>query len=177
MAPYASQPWGRLSPRAHLLSGLPIIVAGVASAFFVVCANAWMNTPTGVTIKHGKLCHVDAWWPRNPRGRAGGSEIVRRGRLGLGTHADGHAQSDATGGAWVPLHCTGCVHCDPPGAQAADYPRGEAASRREPCRRDLDAFPSIWTLDPPRDTDWQLPSTSFIGTDPGGQPDIAALSS
>jgi cytochrome d ubiquinol oxidase subunit I len=29
-----------------VLSGIPII-AGVASAFFVVCANPWMNTPTG----------------------------------------------------------------------------------------------------------------------------------
>lgn len=53
--------WDRLPPRTHLLSGLPIIVAGVASAFFVVCANAWMNTPTGYTIQGGKLSHVDAW--------------------------------------------------------------------------------------------------------------------
>jgi cytochrome d ubiquinol oxidase subunit I len=53
--------WDRLSPRAHLLSGIPIIVAGVASAFFVVCANAWMNTPTGFTVKNGKLYHVNAW--------------------------------------------------------------------------------------------------------------------
>jgi cytochrome d ubiquinol oxidase subunit I len=53
--------WDRLPPRAHLLSGVPIIVAGVASAFFVVCANAWMNTPTGYTIKNGELYHVDAW--------------------------------------------------------------------------------------------------------------------
>jgi len=33
----------------------------VASAFFVVCANAWMNTPRGFTVSHGRLTHVDPW--------------------------------------------------------------------------------------------------------------------
>jgi cytochrome d ubiquinol oxidase subunit I len=53
--------WDRLPPRVHLLSGVPIVVAGVASAFFVVCANAWMNTPRGFTVSHGRLTHVDPW--------------------------------------------------------------------------------------------------------------------
>ena len=39
--------WDRLPPRQHLLSGIPIVLAGVASAFFVVTANAWMNQPCG----------------------------------------------------------------------------------------------------------------------------------
>jgi cytochrome bd ubiquinol oxidase subunit I len=51
--------WDRLSPRAHLLSGLPIFAAGLTSAFFVVTANAWMNTPTGYTLAHGRLTSVD----------------------------------------------------------------------------------------------------------------------
>jgi cytochrome bd ubiquinol oxidase subunit I len=53
--------WDRLPPRAHLLSGIPIFAAGLASAFFVVCANAWMNTPTGYTISGGKIASVDPW--------------------------------------------------------------------------------------------------------------------
>ena len=53
--------WDRLPPRTHLLSGLPIIVAGVASAFFVVSANAWMNTPTGFTVTNGHITNVDPW--------------------------------------------------------------------------------------------------------------------
>jgi cytochrome d ubiquinol oxidase subunit I len=53
--------WDRLSPRAHLLSGVPIVVAGVASAFFVVCANAWMNSPTGFTLRNGRVVGVDPW--------------------------------------------------------------------------------------------------------------------
>jgi cytochrome d ubiquinol oxidase subunit I len=51
--------WDRLSPRVHLLSGVPIVIAGATSAFFVVCANAWMNTPRGFTISQGRITHVD----------------------------------------------------------------------------------------------------------------------
>jgi cytochrome bd ubiquinol oxidase subunit I len=47
--------WDRLSPRAHLASGIPVAVAGVASAFFVVTANAWMNDPQGFILVHGTL--------------------------------------------------------------------------------------------------------------------------
>src|SRR3954447_15945477 len=47
--------WDRLSHRAHLLSGLPMIVAGVAGAFFVVAANSWMNTPRGFRIVDGRI--------------------------------------------------------------------------------------------------------------------------
>ena len=47
--------WDRLSPRVHLVCGIPIIVAGCASAFFVVTANSWMNQPAGFTLVNGKL--------------------------------------------------------------------------------------------------------------------------
>jgi cytochrome d ubiquinol oxidase subunit I len=40
--------WNRLSPRAHLLCGVPVALAGVASALFVTTANAWMNGPVGL---------------------------------------------------------------------------------------------------------------------------------
>lgn len=53
--------WDRLSPRAHLMVGVPILVAGVLSAFFVVCANAWMNSPQGFTERHGRLVSVRPW--------------------------------------------------------------------------------------------------------------------
>ncbi|MGN6170189.1 MAG: cytochrome ubiquinol oxidase subunit I [Solirubrobacteraceae bacterium] len=51
--------WNRLSPRAHWLSGIPIAVSAVASAFFIVTANAWMNVPRGFQIVHGRVTHVD----------------------------------------------------------------------------------------------------------------------
>ena len=51
--------WNRLSPRAHWLSGIPIAISAVASAFFIVTANAWMNVPRGFQIVHGRVTHVD----------------------------------------------------------------------------------------------------------------------
>jgi cytochrome bd ubiquinol oxidase subunit I len=51
--------WDRLSPRAHLLTGIPIVVGGVASAFFVVTVNSWMNQPRGFRIDaHGDVTDV-----------------------------------------------------------------------------------------------------------------------
>ncbi|MDQ3827442.1 MAG: cytochrome ubiquinol oxidase subunit I, partial [Actinomycetota bacterium] len=53
--------WDRLPPRQHLLSGIPVVVAGVASAFFVVTANAWMNQPRGFDLTNGTVTGVDPW--------------------------------------------------------------------------------------------------------------------
>jgi cytochrome d ubiquinol oxidase subunit I len=53
--------WDRLPPRIHLLSGVPILIAGVASAFFVVSANAWMNQPVGFDLENGRVTGVDPW--------------------------------------------------------------------------------------------------------------------
>jgi len=51
--------WDRVSPRAHLLSGVLVAVSGAASGVFVVIANAWMNTPTGFTLVDGRLTDID----------------------------------------------------------------------------------------------------------------------
>jgi len=53
--------WDRLQPRAHLLTGVPILLAGTASAFFVVTANAWMQQPRGFDLVDGKVTNVDPW--------------------------------------------------------------------------------------------------------------------
>ncbi|MGQ0778952.1 MAG: cytochrome ubiquinol oxidase subunit I [Pseudonocardiales bacterium] len=53
--------WNRLPPKIHMLSGLPMIVSGVAGAFFVVAANGWMNTPTGFEIRDGEIVNTDPW--------------------------------------------------------------------------------------------------------------------
>ena len=42
--------WNRLSPRAHLLSGLPVAIAGFGGTFSVIAANAWMNQPGGYVL-------------------------------------------------------------------------------------------------------------------------------
>jgi len=42
--------WRHLSPRAHLLSGLPVAISGIGGTFSVVAANAWMNQPAGFVL-------------------------------------------------------------------------------------------------------------------------------
>jgi cytochrome d ubiquinol oxidase subunit I len=54
--------WDRVSPRAHLLAGVGVLISGTASAAFVLCANAWMNTPAGFTLAaDGTLLDVDPY--------------------------------------------------------------------------------------------------------------------
>ena len=54
--------WDRVSPRAHLLAGVGVLISGIASAAFVLCANAWMNTPAGFTLAaDGTLLDVDPY--------------------------------------------------------------------------------------------------------------------
>jgi cytochrome d ubiquinol oxidase subunit I len=53
--------WDRMSPRAHMLSALPMVIAGIAGAFFVVAANAWMNTPRGFRLANGEVVEADPW--------------------------------------------------------------------------------------------------------------------
>jgi cytochrome bd ubiquinol oxidase subunit I len=54
--------WDRLSPRAHMLSALPMAVSGMAGAFFVVAANAWMNNPTGFRLDDdGQVVDAEPW--------------------------------------------------------------------------------------------------------------------
>lgn len=54
--------WDRLSPRAHMLSAIPMIISGMAGAFFVVAANAWMNNPTGFDLaEDGSVVNARPW--------------------------------------------------------------------------------------------------------------------
>jgi cytochrome bd ubiquinol oxidase subunit I len=51
--------WGRLSPRTHLLSGIPIVISGFSGSLMVIAVNAWMNHPGGFTLRNGKVADVD----------------------------------------------------------------------------------------------------------------------
>jgi len=54
--------WQRVPPRAHWLAGVGVLICGTASGVFVVCANGWMNTPTGFTLDAaGQIASVDPW--------------------------------------------------------------------------------------------------------------------
>lgn len=53
--------WDRLPAKVHMLTAIPVMIAGVASAFFVVTANAWMQQPTGFDLENGRVIAVDPW--------------------------------------------------------------------------------------------------------------------
>jgi cytochrome d ubiquinol oxidase subunit I len=52
--------WKRLRPKTHFLLGLVLPPVGILGAFSVLAANAWMNTPGGVTLgANGQLSSVN----------------------------------------------------------------------------------------------------------------------
>jgi len=53
--------WNRLSPRLHLLTGIPIVITGFTGSLMVISVNAWMNHPTGFKLLHGKVIDADPW--------------------------------------------------------------------------------------------------------------------
>ena len=50
--------WERLTALQHWLCTIPLSISGAASAWFVVTANAWMNSPTGFQLAGGKVTNV-----------------------------------------------------------------------------------------------------------------------
>jgi cytochrome d ubiquinol oxidase subunit I len=51
--------WDRLSARAHLASGIPIVLSGFTGSLMVVAVNAWMNHPSGFRLVGGHVVDVD----------------------------------------------------------------------------------------------------------------------
>ncbi len=53
--------WKRLPARVHFAVLIPITLAGISGAFFILSANAWMNNPTGFAIVDGVVAEADPW--------------------------------------------------------------------------------------------------------------------
>ena len=53
--------WDRLPPRAHLLTGVPVVLAGIAGSFNVIAVNGWMNAPEGFEIVDGRVVDPRPW--------------------------------------------------------------------------------------------------------------------
>jgi cytochrome d ubiquinol oxidase subunit I len=51
--------WGKLSRRAHLVSGIPVVITGFLGSLMVIAVNAWMNHPGGFRLVGGKVVDVD----------------------------------------------------------------------------------------------------------------------
>src|SRR5215217_5188003 len=53
--------WDRMSPRLHLLSGVPVVVAGLTGSLMVIAVNGWMNHPSGFRLEDGRAVDVEPW--------------------------------------------------------------------------------------------------------------------
>ena len=50
--------WDRLSPRAHMLSAVPIVFTGFTGSWMVIAVNAWMNHPSGFRLVRGEAVDI-----------------------------------------------------------------------------------------------------------------------
>ena len=53
--------WDRMSPKRHLLAGVPVIVSGFTGSWMVIAVNAWMNNPSGFDMVNGEVTNVEPW--------------------------------------------------------------------------------------------------------------------
>ena len=51
--------WDRLSPRAHMLAGIPVVIAGFSGSLMVITVNGWMNHPSGFRMENGRAVDVE----------------------------------------------------------------------------------------------------------------------
>ena len=52
--------WGRVGPRAHFFATLMVVVGTMISAFWILAANSWMQTPAGYHLEGGRFL-VERW--------------------------------------------------------------------------------------------------------------------
>jgi cytochrome bd ubiquinol oxidase subunit I len=50
--------WNRLLPWPHFWTGVPVVLSGLGGTASVVAANAWMNLPSGFTIRGDRVVDV-----------------------------------------------------------------------------------------------------------------------
>ena len=53
--------WDKLPGPMHVGAGVVVLLSGIASGVFVVCANGWMNTPRGFRRVDGAFVDIDPW--------------------------------------------------------------------------------------------------------------------
>jgi cytochrome bd ubiquinol oxidase subunit I len=51
--------WDRLSPRSHMLAGIPVVAAGFTGSLMVISVNGWMQHPTGFRLEDGRAVDVE----------------------------------------------------------------------------------------------------------------------
>ncbi len=54
--------WNRVGPRLHFVATLAVAVGTTLSAFWILSANSWMQTPQGYLINSDGVLEVESWW-------------------------------------------------------------------------------------------------------------------
>lgn len=53
--------WKRVSAKVHFFSALMVALGSTISAFWIIVANSWMQTPSGFVLRHGRAELIDFW--------------------------------------------------------------------------------------------------------------------
>ena len=53
--------WNKVGPRLHYLATLLVFMGVTLSAFWILSANSWMQTPAGAVLKDGQYIVTDRW--------------------------------------------------------------------------------------------------------------------
>ncbi len=53
--------WNKVGPRLHFVATLLVVLGTTNSAFWILAANSWMQTPAGTELRDG-LFYVKDWW-------------------------------------------------------------------------------------------------------------------
>jgi cytochrome bd ubiquinol oxidase subunit I len=53
--------WDRISPRMHLLAGVPVVISGITGSLFVIAVNGFMNHPSGFVLRNGRAVDAHPW--------------------------------------------------------------------------------------------------------------------
>lgn len=53
--------WNRVSPKMHFISTLMVAIGTLFSAFWILAANSWMQTPQGFEINADGIFHPTSW--------------------------------------------------------------------------------------------------------------------
>lgn len=54
--------WGRVSKRMHFVSTCIVAVGTIISAFWILSANSWMQTPRGFVVGENGIFYPSDWW-------------------------------------------------------------------------------------------------------------------
>jgi len=97
--------WDRVSPHVHFMTGVMVAVSSAMSGALVVCANGWMNTPTGFELREGVAFNIRPLEAMPQSGGTDRSTAYDSGRLrGVGNSGRGTPCMVSLEGSGAPVY-------------------------------------------------------------------------